>query len=365
MLENAKITPRQLIFIFVIIRLVITVTFFRVFDGPPGNQDVWISRLLSIPVELLLSAPIYLLWKRFPNQSLIEYSQTILGKAGKLIGMIYILYFVHLLAVFFCQWCSFLTTAIMPETPALFFLLSLLFFAAYAVKKGIEVIARLAEFFAPLVLFAVISIFLLLSKDMDFRVFTPFMEQSFFSILAGALVISTRTSEMLTFAMLLPYLNEKKTRLVFISSYSIYAILVALLTVTVLTTLGLDLVRIHQFSYYSVIQSVMVGGFIERIEALHLSVWILSGFLRVAVYLYLIAIGLSQVFNIKSYTFLVIPTITIIVPIALASQRSIVELNEFLSYKVDPWYNLFFILVIPAILLLISITFRKQGDKKV
>ena len=86
MLENVSISPKQLILLIVIGRLVITITFLPILDSPPGNQDVWLALLLSIPVHLLFSVPIYLLWKRFPNQSFIEYSQTILGKAGKLIG---------------------------------------------------------------------------------------------------------------------------------------------------------------------------------------------------------------------------------------------------------------------------------------
>ena len=363
MLENAKITPKQLVLLVVISRLVITMTFFPALDSPPGNQDVWLSVLLSIPVQLLFSVPIYLLWKRFPHQSLIEYSQTILGKAGKLIGILYILYFLHALSLFSCQWCSFLTTVIMPETPVLFILVFLLPFCAYAVIKGIEVISRLAEFFAPLVFVGVIIVFLLLSKDVDLNVFTPFMEQSFLSILIGALVISARTSEILVLAMVFPYLNVKKAKLVFISSYLMLAFFWIIGTVTVLATLGLDLTRIQQFAYYTAIQIVNVGDFIQRIEAIHISFWILSGFIRITLYYYITVIGLSQVFSLKSYKPLVIPTAAIVVPLSLVLQSNIAELNEFLSYKIEPLYNLFFILFIPSILLIIAVI-RKQGDKK-
>lgn len=364
MLENVKISPKQLILLVVISRLVITITFFPALDSPPGNQDVWLSVLLSIPVHLLLSVPIYLLWKRFPNQSFIEYSQTILGKAGILLGILYVLFFLHGLSVFLNQWSAFLTTAIMPETPVLFILAFLLPFCAYAVLKGIEVILRLAEFFAPLVFGGIIISFLLLSKDMDFKVFTPFMEQSFSSILFGAFVIAARTKAILLFAMLFPYLNSKNVKLVLISAYSLLAFFWIICTITVLATLGLDLTRILQFAYFTAVRLVYVGDFIERIESIHLAVWILSGFLRITLYYYVIVIGLSQAFSLKSYKPLVIPTLTIILPVSLALQNNIAELNEFLSYKIEPWFNLFFILFIPSILLLIAVI-RNQGDKKV
>ncbi|MHB8074037.1 GerAB/ArcD/ProY family transporter [Desulfosporosinus fructosivorans] len=368
MIENVQISPKQLILLVVISRLVITITFFPALDGPPGNQDSWISTLLSIPIQLFLTIPIYLLWKRFPNQSLIEYSQTTLGKAGKIIGLLYVLYFLHALSVFLFQWNAFLTTAVMPETPVLFLLISLLPFCAYAVLKGIEVIARLAEFFAPLIFIGIIISFLLLTKDMDLQVFTPFMEESFMSIFLGALVISCRTSEILIFAMLLPYLNakKKKVQLVFISSYSILAFFWIICTITVFATLGLDLTRILQFSYFTAIRQVSVGDFIERIESISLAIWILSGFLRITLYYYVIVQGLCQAFNLKSYKSFVIPTLTIILPLALSQvlQSNVVELNEFLSYKIEPLYNLIFIFFVPSMLFSIAVI-RKQGENKV
>lgn len=365
MLKNVKIAPKQLILLVVISRLVLTIAFFPTLNGPPGNQDVWISQLLSIPVHLFLTVPIYLLWKRFPNQSLIEYSQTILGKAGILIGILYVLYFLHVLSVFLYQWSTFITTAIMQETPVHFILALLLPFCAYAVMKGIEVISRFAEFLAPLVFVGLIIISLLLTKDMDLNVFTPFMEQSFSSILVGSFVMSSRTSEILVLAMLLPYLNAKKgkVKLVFLSFYSIGAFFRILITITVLATLGLDLTRMQQFAYFTAVQIINVGDFIERVESIHLALLILSGFLSITLYYYIIVIGLSQAFSLKGYKPLVIPTLTIILPVSLALRSNIADLNEFLSYKIEPWFNLFFILFIPAILLLIAVI-RKQGDKK-
>lgn len=364
MLENVKITPRQLVLLIVMSRLVITITFFPALDSPPGNQDVWLSELISIPIHLCLSVPIYLLWKRFPNQSFIEYSQTILGKAGILIGILYVLFFLHGLAVFLYQWSAFLTTAIMPETPVLFILIFVLPFCAYAVMKGIEVIARLAEFFAPLLFAGIIIGFLLLSKDMDLNVFIPFMEQSLSSILLGALVIAARTKVILLFAMLFPYLNSKNVKLVLLSTYSLLAFFWIICTITVLASLGLDLPRSLQFSYFTAIRLVNVGDFVERIESIHLAVWQLSGFSRITLYYYVIVIGLSQVFGLKGCKSLVIPTLTIILPVSLALQSNIADLDEFLSYKIETWFNLFFILIIPSILLLIAVI-RNQGDKKV
>lgn len=362
MIEKAKVSPKQLIFLVVISRLVISITFFPALSGPPGNQDVWMSEILSLPVNLLLAAPLYLLWKRFPSQSLIEYCQTILGKTGTAIGFLYVLYFFHSLCLFLYHWSAFLTTAVMPETPVLFILVFLFPFCAYAVLKGIEVISRLAEFFAPIVFGGIIIIFLMLMKDMDLEVFTPFMEKGILSIVMGAFVIALRTSEILVLAMLLPYVNTKKAnvKFVFVISFLFMALFWIITTVTVFATLGIDLTRILQFAYFSAVRLVNLGDFIERIESIHLSVWVLSGFLRIVVFYYVVLIGLSQVLRLKSYKPLVVSTLTILLPVSLSIQTNIADLNEFLL-SIEPWINFFFIILIPSMLLLIAIL-RKQGE---
>ncbi|WP_088224688.1 endospore germination permease [Desulfosporosinus sp. FKB] len=366
MLEDAKITPKQLIFLVAISRLIVSITFFPVFTGPPGNQDVWISEILSLPASLLLTVPFYLLWKRFPEQSLFEYAETLLGKTGKAVVLLYILYFFHGLSLFLYEWSAFLTTAVMPETPVLFVLLFLFAFCAYAVLKGIEVISRFAEFLAPLVFGGILVISLLLAKDMDLKVFMPFMEKSMISIGMGGFAIALKTSEIVVLAMLLPHLKSKKekAKLVLISSYSLIALLWLITTVTVLGTLGLDLSKMLQFPYFSAVRLVNIGDFIERIESIHLSIWILSGYLKTILYFYIILIGLSHLVGIKDYRPLVISTLTVLLPVSLSVQSNISDLNDFLSYPISIWINIIFIIVIPYLLLAIAF-FRKQGVKNI
>ena len=65
MLEDGKITSQQLIFVFVLSRLMLTMTYLSYFKAPPWNQDLWISAILSLPMHILLVIPLYLLAQRF------------------------------------------------------------------------------------------------------------------------------------------------------------------------------------------------------------------------------------------------------------------------------------------------------------
>lgn len=363
MTENGKITDRQLILLIFISRIVIVLTYLPALYSPPANQDVWISVLLSIFIELLLAYPLYLLYKRFPDQSIIQYSQTIFGIAGKLIGLLFVWFFIHIALVTLGQFEIFIVTTIMPETPHLFVIISMLIFCAYATSKGIEVLGRSSEIISVILMISIISIFMLLIKDMDFRELTPMFEKGISPIISGSFTIATRTVEVLGLAMILPKLNDmKKAKRVLIVGYSLITLFFILVTIAVLAVFGADEAKSRAFPFFSATRFASIGDFFERIESIHMGAWISGTFIKVSFYYYLAVLGLSQIFNLKSYKSLIIPVGALIVPLCILIAPSIVELRKFTSYKVYTWYALFFIFIIPIILLIVALI-RKKGAR--
>lgn len=361
MLEEGRITYKQLIFLIFISRIIIPITYLPALNEPPANQDIWLSELLFFPLQLLLALPIYFLWKRFPNQTIIQYSQTIFGKLGKVLGVLFVWYFLHFTALALSQYSFFLTTAVMPETPVLFFTLTLVLVSAYATYKGLEVIGRLSELFTPLVMFAIITIFFLLTKDMNLKILTPVLEKGILPVFQGGLIYTTLSIEVLELSMLLPYLNNpKKIKTVFFLSFALVSLYFVLITLSVIMVLGLAEAQSRTFPFFSVIRLVNVGDFLERIESVHMAIWTLGAFIKITLNFYLAVLGLSQIFNLKEYRPLILPIGTILIPLSLLVGPSIVELREFLSYKTFAPYSYFFILFLPSLLLLTAIV-RKKG----
>ncbi|HVJ48431.1 endospore germination permease [Desulfitobacterium sp.] len=361
MLEEGRITYKQLILLIFLSRIIVTINYLPALNEPPLNQDVWLSELLFFPLQLLLALPVYILWKRFPNQTIIQYSQIIAGKLGKLAGVLIIWYFLHSTAISLAQFSLFLTSAVMSETPILFFALTLVLVCAYATRKGLEVISRLSELFAPLIIITFISVTFLLAKDMNLKTLTPILEKGVLPVFNGSLIYSARSVEVLGLAMLLPYLNNRqKVKRVFILSFGLISLFFVLITIPVLTVFGVTEARRLTFPDYSVIQLVNVGDFLERIESVHMAIWILGTFIKVTFLYYLTVLGLSQLLNLKDYRPLILPTGTILIPLSLLIAPSLVELEAFTSYKIFVWYSFFFILLIPSLLVLTAII-RKKG----
>lgn len=362
--EKGKITYKQLILLVLISRISITLTNMPGLTDPPANQDLWLSELLGLPIMLVLSVPVYLLWKRYPNQSIIQYSQVIAGKAGKLFGALYVWFFMQLTMITLYQYGSFMTTAVMPETPLLFFVITMVLFSVYAARNGIEVICRLSELLTPVIMGAMIIIALLLVKEMDFKALTPVLEKGWGPVLHGGFTISARTTEILGIAMLLPYLNDTlKIKRVFLWSYTLILIFFVIITIPILTTFGAELAETRAFPFFETVKLIDVGDFLERIEAIHMGIWLLGGLIKISFSLYLSVLAISQLLNLKDYKPIVLPAGILLIPLTILSFENIVELRKFTAYKIFTPYALLFILIIPLILLLISMI-RKKGARQ-
>jgi len=359
--EHGKISARQLILLIFISRITITLTYLPGLNSPPANQDLWLSDLVALIIQLIFAIPVYLLYKRFPNQSIIQYSQALFGKAGKLLGLLLVWFFIHVGLLTLSQFNTYINSVIMPETPKLFFTISLTLTCAYAVSKGIKVLGRLSEIIAVLLMVSIVSLVLLLLKDMDFNEFLPILEKGPFPVIGGGFTIATRTIEVLGLAMLLPKLSDtKKLKSVFIIGYSLIILFFIIMTMAPILVFGVENAKAQVFPFFTTIRIISVADFIERIDSIHFAVWVLGAFVKVSFYYYLAVLGLSQVFQLQSYKPLIIPAAALIVPLCILISPNIVELMEFTSYKIFTWYSFFFIFVIPVILIVTALI-RKKG----
>lgn len=362
MLESGKISAKQMVLLLFIGRAITWIAFLPIVNVPPKNQDVWLYCLTGLPLHLLLALPFYFLAMRFPSETFFEYTDTILGKAGKLIGILYILFFMHNAALSINFYSEFLTTVVMNLTPPFFFKVSLLFLAAYAAYKGIENLARLSELFAPIIMLVVLVAILSLVKDMDPKEFLPLMESGLLPAFSSGFYFVSSNIEIALMAVVLPFLNDRsKLKTVYIAFPLLLGIFIFILTATVIALFGDDLAKNLTYPFYNAVRLIQLGNFIERVEVFHVVLWIFGLFVKLSLSLYVIALGLSQVFRLKTYTPLLLPLVSIVLPVSTTFGKDIVELKGFTSYEIYPWYTIIFIFIIPFFLLLTAIISR-QGD---
>lgn len=368
MLENGRISIRQLVLLFITSRIILNLTYFPASKSPPLNQDLWLSQLLSIPITILLAVPLMVLAERYPQQTIIQYSRTIAGKfAGSVVAVLYLWFILHIGAITLRQFTGFLVTAQMPHTPLVIFAIGLIIVSAYAARSGIEVISRSNDVIFPILIFSFLFFTALIAKDLDFHKLTPVLEEGIIPVVDGGFSTAARYVELVWIAMIFPFIKDS----IRVNRAVQLGILISGLQFTIsaiwVTTLyGYPMIEKLSFPVLEIIRGLTVAGFIERIESIVTIVWVLGMFIRVALFHYVFALGSAQLLNLNDYKPLVLPTGAIQVAMSLFMFSNVQELISFTKPSIFTPYALVFILIIPLILLLIDSIKPKstpQGEK--
>jgi len=362
---DEKVASSQMVFLLVTTVVPTAFLFVPAITTEKAGHDGWLSVLVGATAFGLLVALVCTgLGSYFPSQSVVEYAPQLVGKfAGKLVGLLYIFFFIHINAVIVREFGDFLVTAFLPETPLLVFNIFVILLAAFATRSGLEVIARMNQFVFPLFIFALAFIVFLIIDQMTFENILPFMEHGIKPVLAGSITPSAWRGEVAIILMLLPFLNEPgEARKSVIWAVLIIAFSLTMPTLVGILVFGAELNSHFVFPTLELARYVSVAEFIERTEAIIIIFWVAGITVKVAVFYQASVLSVSQWLGARDYRPLVFPVGIITLVYSLVLFENSRELVNFLA-KAFPYYAYVFELIIPAALLAVAFI-RKGGQVK-
>ncbi|RKN64069.1 GerAB/ArcD/ProY family transporter [Paenibacillus ginsengarvi] len=324
-------------------------------------QDAWISILAGMFVSLGFAVVYTRLCLRFPGKSLVQIAETLLGPwAGRLIGLLYAMYSLHLGALVLRIFMDFITDVALPKTPPVFIELMMMGVVLWAVYAGIEVIGRCAMIILVLVLSEVALSVLLMSKDFQFANLLPVLDKGWSPVVEGAVeMIGFPFGETVLFAMIIPHLNHvgKATKTVMLT-LGAGALLLLIVNVRNLLILG-SLSSRMIYASYTAYQYISISDFLDRVEPLSIITLMLGGFVKLCVCLYVSSRSLADLIRPVQYRPLLVPIALLMVELSRIVYESGTESVQF-SLWVWPWYSLPFQLLIPLALLIVAILWGKK-----
>jgi spore germination protein KB len=260
---------------------------------------------------------------------------------------------------------EFMTSVPMPETPTLAFIIPIALLAASAARNGLEVIGRLADAVVPLTLVGVLIVLILVAKEADMKALLPILEKGWQPVALGSFLTAARFNEPLVLAMMVPSLTEPKAvlRVVTVAAAGVVAVFVSI-TVLVIGVFGTSQAVTRVFPFFALVRMVNLGDVIERIEVVHMAIWVLGIVLRTAIYFYLAVLGVAQIFGLRTYRPIVLPLAALMVVLSVWSFDSLADLLKFTSPEILVPYLLFFTWLIPLFLLLLAIIRAKKGSEQ-
>lgn len=327
-----------------------------------AGSDGWIIVILSGLLVLISSIAIGTLLKKFPNDTLIEISEKVLGKfSSYVIGIILIFYFTIVAGLSLRGFTEVMNAFLLPRTPRVFIIITQLLLTVYLIRHGIEPIARIAEILVPLLLIPVFAMYLIAIPRADFTELLPI-----FNTPVKKMVLSSITSvtSFLGFEILLiisPYMRkpEQGQRAVSIS-VAIIILFYLFIVIIVFATIGVEDTSLMLWPAMSIIRTIKAPGRVfERLDALALALWSIAAFTTINGYYYSAVISCAHIKKnreFKMYVAILFPWIYFISMLP----RNVLESSAWLA-KLGI-FGTIPALIIPVLVLLIN-AFTKK-DKK-
>ena len=324
-IENGKISSQQLLFL--VAGFVQGSVLLIDFTVGITEQQTWMVILVAWAITAPVVLSCVMLAKRFPEMNLVQINEIVYGPIiGKAISIYYIFFFLMTLSFNIRDVGELYITFLMPDTPFIFLMIAFTATCAYAVMKGVEVLARISHLFVATGIFIIVSAFLLLIDQMDFSNFLPFFELPFIRIFQGIHIVSTIPfGEVVVFLMIMGCL-DKTDHAAKNTMFGLFIGAASLLIVSVRNTAVLGNTQtIWTSTSFQSIRLINIGTVLTRMDFLIGIGQTILVFFKCSLFFYALAVALAQLFGLKSYLPLVLPLAGIEVILAATVYQSPVD----------------------------------------
>jgi spore germination protein KB len=299
-----NISKSQL-FWMIFISEIVLLTYFAL--GPAlkqARQDIWISFMLAgggAVIGSLLMAKVSLLYS---NQTLVEYSQAILGKwLGKLVAFAYICFW-FLITVFMLRaTVDFINTNLLYNTPMIVlvgFEIMLMLYVNLA--GGITSIGRCSEVIGPLLFIAAFLPLIPHANHMHINQILPVFTENTGPTLNGALTAFCFVGETSMIMMASAFLKDsRKSTSSVLKAVGLGTLWGGLMSVAVIMIFGPESAADMYHPQFMFMKSISIMDFIQNFD-LVITFFLQFGIMiKLAYHLFISSYGMSQWLNIRNW----------------------------------------------------------------
>lgn len=332
--------------------------------GVEAENDAWLAGILGIVYFI----PFALIYARiqsiFHGKDIFEIVILLYGKVfGRVFVTIFSWYSFHVGTLVLRNFSEFVHVESFPETPLIVIGLCFITIIIAAARSGIEVIARLAAFSLPIVIFLLLLMEVLSISTMEFNNIKPVLGNGFMKIAdAGFSSFSFPFAESVILLGVF-YTLKKKDSAAKVYVKSTLAAGIVLISLTLVNTFVLGSMEgFYYFPSYTSFSFIKLGDFLQRMEGTIAISYVISSFIKTSVCLFVTCKGVAAVFNLTHYKFIVIQTGIIMAYFSLILYKNIIQMVVW-QYSIYKFYAIPFQIIIP-LFIWICAEIRNSSDKK-
>jgi len=354
-LEKGRISSRQVAFLLITTTISTVDIYHPALVAGVSGRDSWLAVILATCAGLGIWFLALALARRFPGQTIIQYSRLVLGKwLGGAAGLLFLLFFFFIGASMLRMLPDIMTAVYMYRTPLVVFTVSLLAVSAYAVLEGLEVLMRVNELLLPLGMGTLLFVGAASLPGVDFGRYLPVLENGLGPVSWGAQLILGFLGETVIILFLFPYVADQE-RMAAAGVWSLAAVGAAMqVGVLAIGLFGPKVTADMTFPALEMVRLIRLGDLITNLDILMMMVWVGGIFLKFTIIYYSVCLGSAQWLDLKDYRPLVIPLGVCMAAYSLFAYHGIDDYMTMLT-RTFPGNAFAHEVVLPLLLLLASL----------
>lgn len=356
MMQNVKINSYQFLVLVTLFSVGTSILIVPSILASETKQDAWIVSILSTVIGLMVIWLFCVIAQWFPTLTFVQVMEKILGQwIGKAISLLFVFMSFLYTASLLSYSGTFLHTHLMPNTPMVALNILMMIIIVMGVRLGLETIARSAEVLILFCLIFFLFLVLFISPQVNYENLQPVFEAEPKKIIKSSLSFIEVTSvNAIVLLMIFPaFINSGlKAKKFFFIGNLLGGIVIIIFTFLCVAVLGAYNTGVEQYPGYALAKRISIGEFIQRIEALMATLWIIALYYKATLYFYASVLGIAQIFNLKDYRPLTIPLGIIALVISLIIYPNVVyqhywnaTITLILSYLIGVFLPLLLVVV--------------------
>ncbi|RTE09418.1 GerAB/ArcD/ProY family transporter [Paenibacillus whitsoniae] len=324
-----------------------------------AGADGWISVLVAGAIVQVILFAYVLLCKRFPKQNLFDFTPIIIGQwLGKVVNAAYTAHFLLTTSLIILMEMTFVEMWILPFTNPWLVLVANCIVCTYLAKEPIRVIARYNVLITFLII-VMLGIMMTSFRSIDYRYLLPIGQSGWSGVIAGA---KSSFLSFLGFEVLMVLSGDVRSEgksfmppLLWANGLAtLFFLLIVLVSYLNFSQEALDFIP-QPVPYY--LNGISLP-FLERLDLLFLSIWLVKVTATLISYFYCAGKGLSQLLHLRDHA----KAVYFIVPLVCAlgflwrSEARVKHLGKIVEYES------YVMLSVPIVLLLLAWLLGKRGQ---
>lgn len=218
-----------------------------------------------------------------------------------LLGLLLLQFYLDTSAIILREFVNFVKDNVLLNTPISVLTTLILVITIYMVRQGIECIARVNSLILLLFLFFIPLYVFGLASDMNVHRLLPIFDHSLSTITLASLTPTSWMSEVAILLFLAPYLKSpQKARLMGYMGLLFVFLMMMFSMITTMMVFGPQYLKLTAYPGFSTVGIIQIGKFIENLDILFISYWVLAIYLKFSIFLFATVECFKQTFRVKS-----------------------------------------------------------------